>query len=321
MLDETARAKTALYAAIFLTFIGYTGRMTGLEPVNSQFFAWAAWTYVLLADNLVFRLGGASPLVSRPAELLALAAWSVAFTSLLELLNLRLQGWHYVYQPASLSLRWTGRLFAWASFLPSLFITAELLRCLGLFRRLKLPPLKVPRPLPGLLLAAGLLLLALPLALPAFGPLAPLSLFLLADPLSYRLGLPSLLREWEGGLPGKTLRLAAAGLVCAPLWNAWNAAAGARWEYAAAGRGREVLGLAPRAYAAFALLALGAYSFYALASWLRSGRTWEETAWEPPGAKPPAWAAGAGWAFIIITSYTAFRLTDSYLVKLYVGWL
>ena len=35
MLDDTAKAKTGLYAAIFLTFIGYTGRMTGLEPVHN----------------------------------------------------------------------------------------------------------------------------------------------------------------------------------------------------------------------------------------------------------------------------------------------
>lgn len=321
MLDEAARAKTALYAAIFLTFLGYTGRMTGLEPMHNQFFAWAAWAYVLLADNLVFRLGGTSPLISRPVELLTLAAWSVAFSGLLELLNLRLQGWHYVFQPASLSLRWTGRLFAWASFLPSLFVTAELLRCLGLFRRLKLPGLKLaPVTLRGLT-AAGLLLLLLPLALPEYWQLALPSIFFLTDPLNYRLGLPSLLRELEGGLPGKALRLAAAGAICAPLWMAWNRASGGRWEYTVSATGRELLGLPPGAYAAFAFLALGAYSFYALVSWLRSGLTWEETSWEPPGAKPPPWAAKAGWAFIIITSYIAFRLTDSYLVKFYIGWL
>ncbi|MCM2266413.1 MAG: hypothetical protein NDI60_01415 [Elusimicrobiales bacterium] len=322
MPDEETKAKAALYAAIFLTFLGYGGRFAGFEPFQNQFFAYAVWAYILFADNLVYRLSGSSPFISRTLEMAVLAAWSVALSGVLELLNLRLGGWYYIHQPSTLSLRWAGRAFAWGGFLPSLFITAELLRCLGLFRNLKLPPLKVT---PGLLkgfYAAGLLFTVLPLARPALWPLVWLPFLFLAEPLNYQLGLPSLLREWEGGVPGKTLRLAAAGGVCGLLWSAWNSASGARWAYAPfAKAGPELFGLPLPAYLVFALFGLQAYSVCCLASWFRGGRTWEEGAWELPGRRPPPWTAYAIWPLIIITSYIAFRLTDAYLVKLYIGWL
>jgi hypothetical protein len=323
MLGEETKAKAALYGAIFLTFLGYGGRFAGLEPFNNQFFAYAAWAYILFADNLVWRISGASPLISRTGEFAALAAWSVVFSAVFELLNLRLAGWHYIYQPATLSVRWTGRTLAWGAFLPSLFATADLLRCLGLFRNLRLPPLKVTPALLKGSLAAGLLLFVLPLAWPApLWPLAWLAPLFLAEPLNYSLGLPSLLREWEGGVPGKTLRLGTAGVICGLLWSAWNSAAGARWVYTPFGKaGPEVFGLPLPGYLVFCLFALGAYSAYALASWLREGRTWEEGAWALPGRRPPGWTSYALWPLLIITSYVAFRLTDSYLVKLYIGWI
>ncbi|OGR69215.1 MAG: hypothetical protein A2179_06710 [Elusimicrobia bacterium GWC2_63_65] len=323
MLGEELKAKAALYGAIFLTFLGYGGRFAGLEPFNNQFFAYAAWAYILFADNLTYRLSGSSPLISRTGEFAALAAWSVAFSGVFELLNLRLDGWHYIFQPATLSVRWTGRALAWGAFLPSLFATADLLRCLGLFRNLKCPPLKVSAVLLNGVLAAGLLLAALALAWPArFWPLIWLAPFFLADPLNYKLGLPSLLREWQGGVPGKTLRLTTAGIVCGLLWSAWNGAAGARWAYAPFKKaGPEVFGLPLPAYLAFGLFALGAYSAYALASWLREGRTWEEGGWAPQGRRPPWWAPYALWPLLIITSYIVFRLTDAHLVKLYLGWI
>ena len=322
MFDEEAKAKAALYAAILLTFAGYGGRLLGVEPLHNQFFPWAAWAYVLFADNLVYRVSGSSPLVSRSGEFLVLALWSLGLGSVFELLNLRLGAWYYYGQPATLSLRWSGRALALAALLPSLFVTAELLRCLGLFRNLKSPAFRAPADLPGALLSAGLLALALAVALPgALAPLVWLGPLLAAEALNFRFGLPSLLRELQGGLPGKTLRLAAAGIICGLLWNAWNSAAGARWASAAVSPWPGLLGLPLPAYAGFALFGLQSYSLYALVSWLRGGRSWEEGAWEPPGRRPPASAWPAALAAIIIISYIAFRLADARSVRLYLGWL
>ncbi|MDO8803040.1 MAG: hypothetical protein Q7R35_01290 [Elusimicrobiota bacterium] len=319
MFDEDSKAKFALYLAVFLTVLGYSGRYIGVEPLNNQFFVFAVWSFVLLADNLTYRFKGNSLLISRTPEFLVLAAWSLAIAGLLELLNLRLGAWHYLNQSSDLSMRWTGRALTWASVLPSLFIVDEMFRSFGLFRGLKSKVFKIK---PGLIegfYTAGVALLCLALAAPGFfWPLALPAVFFLAEPLNLRLGLPSLLREWEGGLPGKTLRLAAAGLTCGLLWNWWNWAAGSGWKYDLPSPLSEM----PAAvYAGFPLLGLAAYSLYSLASYLRAGKTWEETAWPMPGKPPAAAVQWAAAALLLITSYIALRAVDSHTVKMFLGWI
>lgn len=322
MFGDEARLKIFLYAAILLTLLGYTGRYLGLEPLHSQFFAFAAWAYVLFADNLACRFSGSSPAVSRPAEFLVLALWSLALCCLAELLNLRLGIWHYADQPSSLVTRRAGFAFGWAALLPSLFVTSELLASFGLFRGLRSGPLRVTPALLRSSLAGGALLLLLALAAP--GPLWPLAcaaLFLLAEPLNYRLGLPSLLREWEGGLPAKTLRLALAGVACGLLWTAWNGAAGAQRVFAAAFPGPRALGLPLAAYALLPLFSLQAYSLCSLASALRGGRTWEEHSWAMPAGAPALRYRLAAVLLLAAAAYLAFRAVDERTVKVFVGWI
>ena len=62
MFDEDSKCKFALYLGFFLTIFGYSGRFIGIEPVNSQFFAFAVWSLILLTDNLAYRFKGNSPL-------------------------------------------------------------------------------------------------------------------------------------------------------------------------------------------------------------------------------------------------------------------
>lgn len=319
MFGEDQRSKYALYLAIFTAVMGYAGRLAGIEPFANQFFAVALWTYVLLADNLAYRFRGSSPLVSRPAEFLYLAALSLALAGLAELANLRLGAWQYSGQPSDLSLRWGGRLLAWAGALPSLFVTAELLRTFNFYRELKSPSFSIKPGFARASLLAGGAAALLALALPGLlWPLAVPAVFLLAEPLNMKLGLPSLLRDLAGGLPGKTLRLASAGLACGLLWGWWNQAAGAAWQYALPAWLRPV----PWAlYAGFPLLALSAYSACALASWFRAGKNWEETPWNMPGPAPRAAIGWAAAAVLIITSYIALLAVDKHTVSLYLGWL
>lgn len=323
MFDEEARLKFFLYAAILLTLLGYTGRYLAIEPLNNQFFAFAAWAYIFFIDNAVYRFSGFSPAVSRTAEFAALALWSLAISCLFELLNLRLGAWYYINQPSTLHTRWTGFAFAWAAFLPSLFVTSELLRAFGLFRGLRTARLAVTPRLLRNFLAAGTLLLLLPLAAPGlFWPLVWVAFFFFAEPFCYRLGLPSLLREWEGGLPGKTLRLAVSGPICGLLWGLWNSAAGAQWGYYAKfNAGPEIFGLPIPAYGAFALFALQAYSLYSLSSVLMSGRTWEQGSWPLPGKAPGLTLQYSAVLILVITSYIAFRAVDAHSVQLYLAWL
>lgn len=322
MLGEETRLKIFLYAAILLTLLGYTGRYLGLEPLHSQFFAFAAWAYVLFADNLAYRFSGSSPAVSRPAEFLALSLWSLALCCLAELLNLRLGAWHYFDEPASLGPRWAGLAAGWAALLPSLFVTAELLGAFGLFRGLKSAPLRVTPALLRNLRAAGALLLLLSLAAPDHFRLLAAAAFLpLAETLTYRLGLPSLLRELEGGLPAKTLRLALSGLACGLLWSAWNGAAGAQRALSFSLPGPAPLGLPLPLLAVLPLLSLQAYSLCSLASALRGGRTWEEHSWPMPSGALSFLPRLAAWLLLAAASYFAFRSVDAHTVKVFVGWV
>lgn len=323
MFNEDSKAKSALYAGILLTFLGYTGRYFGIEPLHNQFFAFAAWAYVLFIDNAVYRLTGRSLLVSRTEEFFMLALWSMGISALFELLNLRLGAWYYMNQPSTLSTRWTGWLFTWASVLPSIFVTAEMLAAFGLFRGFKARRLAVR---PGLIQAffvGGVVLLALALAAPGyFRLLAWPALFLLAEPLAYRLGLGSLVRELEGGLPGKTLRLGLAGLLCGALWAAWNTGTTAKLVYTFRFEGLPLVsGLPVAAYAGFAFSALVMYSLYSLASALRAGKTWEDNSWPMPGKQPGLREQALAAGLALLTLYSALHLVDAHTVGVFVGSL
>lgn len=319
MFEEDSLSKYALYFAFFLTFIGYAGRYTGIEPVNNQFFPFAVWSFVLLADNLAYRFKGDSPLISRPSEFFFLAAWSLALGGLAELLNLRLGAWHYFNQSSDLATRWGGRLLSWAAALPSVFVVDEMFNSFGFFRGLRCRAFRIPETLPRYFWGAGAAMVLLALAKPAyFWPLALPAVFLLAEPLNLRLGLPSLLRELAGGIAAKTVRLAAAGLTCGLLWNWWNRAAGSGWEY---NLPPWLAPLPEAAYGGFILLGPACYALYSLAAWLRAGRTWEESSWTMPGKAPrPAlqWAAAV---LLIISSYIALRAVDAHTVRMYLGWI
>ncbi|MDD2804260.1 MAG: hypothetical protein PHV33_01795 [Elusimicrobiales bacterium] len=319
MFQEDNLSKYSLYLGFFLTLLGYSGRYTGIEPVNNQFFPFALWSFILLADNLAWRFKNDSPLISRPVEFYYLALWSLGLAALAELLNLRLGAWHYLNQASDQSTRWGGRLFAWAGALPSIFVLDELFKSFGFFRGLKSAPFKLPAALPRAFLAAGAALALLALAAPSlFWPLLLPAVFLLAEPLNLRLGLPSLTREVAGGLPAKAARLAAAGLAMGLLWNWWNRAGGSGWEYALPAW---LAPLPAAAYAGFVLLGPACYSLYSLTSWLRAGRNWEEVAWTMPGPPPPAALRRAAAALLPLACYLALRAVDAHTVRLYLGWV
>ena len=301
---------------------GFPGFFAGLNR-KLQFFAFAAWTCLLLFSVVLYRAKGSSPLVSRTEEFLVLALWSAFFGACFELLNLRLGLWQYTSQPLTLSTRWTGRLLSWAVMLPFLFTTTELIGVLRPFRKVKITPFSPPKNSTGIMYAAGAIMLALALLLPGyFSALLCCAFFLPAEALNLRLGLPSLLRELQAGLPEKTCNLLASGTLCGLLWNYWNSLAGGKWEYLVSfNAGTRLAGLPAAGYAAFALFAVEAYSLYSLAAYSRGGKNWEEGAWTLPGRQPPFWAAPASFLVIVAALYAALRLADSFATAAFLGWV
>ncbi len=186
------------------------------------------WTgYILLADSVAAKRLGESRIFNRPREFALMAVLSVFSWLIFEIYNFKLRNWVYVGLPESPWARDLGFFWAFATITPAIFVTADLLKAFNVFGG----SLGRPRPFTPASLAAmfllGLGLVAVPPSLPdrpasfAFAAVWVGFIFLL-EPLNYRLGLPSFLRDWEAGWLGRTRQFLLAGLLCGFLWEAWN---------------------------------------------------------------------------------------------------
>ena len=210
-----------------------------IEPVYSWFYCFAWWSYILLADNLLLRLRGRSLLAGSSGELRTMLPLSVFIWLLFEAYNLALHNWAYEGVPAEIWARWAGYGLAFATVVPGMFITADLIEVL-LFGRnapvaasehelLTSTPPAAPR---RMFLLLGILLSTAPLIWPRFffatiwlGPI-----FLL-DPLLEKLGVRSLSIQIAAGDRRRTWSLLAGGVACGLLWEFWNYWAASRWVY------------------------------------------------------------------------------------------
>ncbi|MDD2805383.1 MAG: hypothetical protein PHV33_07495 [Elusimicrobiales bacterium] len=272
----------------------------GSDITRNNLLFFGAWAYVFLADHLTYRKSGASLLVSNAAEVFALALGSMAIMSLFEILNYRFEVWRYIHGPFLPLKRWTGLALCWASILPSVILTSELLLAYGYPKNLTLKRFKVPGWFLILLSVSGAGMLALALAAPGrFWPLGFIGLVCLSEPVNYRLGLGSLLRDLSWGAAAKTVRLAVSGGICGLLWRGFNTFSGTQLVYFS--EGDRLTGISAWVLLTlfvFPFLAIEGYSLYSLASVFRGGRTWEKGVWAYRG-KPPG--PRYKWVAIILT--------------------
>ncbi len=104
-----------------------------VEPLHTWFTPWVWTGYILLADAGVFALRGQSLLKSDLREFLKIAYWSIPIWLVFEAYNLHLQNWEYHGQVEELWLRIIGYMWAFATIIPALFETADLLAASGWF--------------------------------------------------------------------------------------------------------------------------------------------------------------------------------------------
>ncbi|MDZ7265984.1 MAG: hypothetical protein ONB48_01450 [candidate division KSB1 bacterium] len=200
------------------------------------------WTgYLLLLDALLLKQRGESFLFAHTREFAAMAFFSVIYWFMFEGYNLHLRNWVYVNLPENLTLRLLGFVWSFATIYPGVLLTHELLQAHGLFRGAKwhganAPPPIVPAGVLHLFVVFGFLCCTVPLLLPAtvacyLFVCVWIGFIFLLDPLNYRLGAPSLLRELQQRSLTTLLTLFTAGLICGFLWEFWNYWAGAKWVY------------------------------------------------------------------------------------------
>jgi hypothetical protein len=281
-----------------------------IEPVYSWFYCFAWWSYILLADNLLFLLGGRSLLMSRRRELFAMLPLSVFIWLLFEGYNFIIRNWAYEGIIPDIWLRWTGYAVAFATVLPAIFITSDLWEHL-LFRRrpgpsasgreiLSKPPETAPAG--AFRLLGGILCLA-PLVAPRYffssvwlGPI-----FLL-DPLLEKLRIRSLALSIYKGDRRRVWCLLAGGLTCGFIWEFLNFWAPARWIYKVPFFSAwKVFEMPLLGFLGFPPFALECWILYHLLSAL--SRRWE-----------PAMARFSFWLFVVLVSMSLFRGIDVFTV-------
>jgi hypothetical protein len=217
-----------MVAAVVVFAVATAGMLSGREPFATWYYSLAWWSYIVFVDAWVTRRGGRS-IVLRNRHAPRLLALSIAIWATFEIYNFRLANWYYIEIPTDPFLRWIGYAIAYATVLPGIFVTAELLAAW--------PPRRpgrkaVSAKLVSVLFWGGLLASILPWIWPRyFFPLVWLGPTSLVAAVNFRLGGDGILREFEERGPGKLYRLAGAGLVCGLLWECWNFWARSKWVY------------------------------------------------------------------------------------------
>jgi hypothetical protein len=215
---------------------------TGIYRLASQLTQWTTplcwWGYILGIDALIWKLQGHSLLCDRRREFCLQLPLSIAFWLIFEVYNLHLDNWTYVGLPSSWWEATLGALTAYATIMPGLFLTAELLGTLGLFERFRVPAFHPSNRLLYTLTLLGFVCLMGPILVPReiarylFAPVW-IGFILLFEPVLYASGGNSLLRDLAAGRLCRILCLVTAGYICGVLWEFWNYWATAKWIYSA----------------------------------------------------------------------------------------
>ena len=152
-----------------------------------------------------------------------------------EFINIKLKNWSYSGLE-SFSGNTEANLFgfiAFATVLPALFETTELIRAIGLFENKKLiKRYSITKRLIHFMITLGIASFILPLFLPKFAfPLIWLGFFCILDPINYLHKQPSIIGHLKDGNISIPLSLLLAGIVLGFFWEFWNYWAIVKWTY------------------------------------------------------------------------------------------
>jgi hypothetical protein len=144
-----------------------------------------------------------------------------------------IRAWRYIGMPPRSGDRYVGYFFAFATIVPGMLMSGQVLLNLGLFNWARSPAYRIPRwvKLIALMVGAGMLLWPLLYRDPITNLTLWTSFVFLLDPLNLKLRRPSMFGDWQNGWYGRTLAAFSGGLICGLLWEFWNYWALTKWTY------------------------------------------------------------------------------------------
>jgi len=147
---------------------------------------------------------------------------------------LGLQNWSYSGVPVAWPLALLGYGWSFATILPGIFETADLIESFGWFP--PRAPIRFSPPARRAMIFLGAICLLAPLIAPQ--PVASrlfalvwIGFIFLLDPINYWLGLPSLIGDVAAGRRSRFYSLLVSGFASGWFWEFWNYWAAARWHY------------------------------------------------------------------------------------------
>ena len=207
----------------------------GLPGLRSHLLFFPLWFGLILTlDALVFiRKGGDSLLTRNPARFAGMFLISAPVWWFFELLNLRVQNWHY--EGIGIFDNVPNFLIATVDFstvIPAVFEASELVSTFFKEPPLRNLHLRIPREKAWTVLLAGILTLIALLLWPRyFFPFIWISPFLILEYFVYKRGYRSLLEYVYNGEWRPVLSLWGGVMICAFFWEFWNYWGYPKWVY------------------------------------------------------------------------------------------
>lgn len=250
------------------------------------------WTaYLLILDYFNFKLTKKSKIFHKTKEFLIMVILSIILWWLFEWFNIFISNWYYINLVKPLIIRYLGYFWSFATILPGIMFTFELLINLKLFNKVKTPKINISKNTLIILLIIGFIFLLLPVIsfsskftfyaadsnlffwlkyilpfsirkyLAAF---VWLSFIFLIDPIIFLINRKvSILNELINGKPVKLLCLIVAGLICGFYWESWNYFALSKWKYdVPILRNLKIFEMPVLGYFGFSAFAIELYLFY-----------------------------------------------------------
>jgi hypothetical protein len=190
--------------------------------------------YSLTVDALVLYRSGTSLLSRNWRKYVGLFLVSAPAWWLFEVLNWRVQNWHYLGRELFSNFEY-GVLasLSFSTVMPAVFGTAELMASFNFVRRIgRGPAIPADQSTTLFFFALGWAMLALMLVWPLyFFPFAWLSVFFIIEPINCWLGHHSLTRWTRQGDWRPIIALWLGVLACAFFWEMWNYFSYPKWTY------------------------------------------------------------------------------------------